>query len=148
MARWSQQALWHGLRRWRRRCPPTIDHSAELYANDLERKLAALAEALRMEQLAHEATRSDSSKGAEKETAMLRALVRELQNVLAEAMKANSWVACRQLLYHESCRYLPEAATHGKLLPPGMRKKASVGVGGMLTGRLSAGTDIIGTSAS
>ena len=74
---------------------------------------------------------------------MLRALVRELQNVLAEAMKAPSWVACRQLLYHESCRYLPEAATHGKLLPPSLRKKASVQIGGMLTGRLSAGSDIM-----
>ena len=74
---------------------------------------------------------------------MLRALVRELQNVLAEAMKAPSWVGCRQLLYHESCRYLPEAATHGKLLPPSLRKRASVQIGGMLTGRLSAGSDIM-----
>ena len=143
MGRWTKQALWVCLTRWRRRCPLRKDNSLEHYASELERKMAAVNELLRLERLAHEQTKSEAGRGAEKETAMLRALVRELQNVLAEAMKAPSWVGCRQLLYHESCRYLPEAATHGKLLPPSLRKKASVQVGGMLTGRLSAGSDIM-----
>ena len=38
----------------------------------------------------------------------------ELQTVLKEALRAASWKQCRQLLYHESLRYVSTAATHGK----------------------------------
>lgn len=55
-------------------------------------------------------------------------------------MKAASWTACRQLLYHESCRYVPEAATHGKLLPKSVQRKLS---NNNLTGRLVDGRDLV-----
>lgn len=44
----------------------------------------------------------------------LKSIVAELQKVLQEAMKAGTWQQCRQILYHESLRYVSSAATHGK----------------------------------
>jgi len=49
-----------------------------------------------------------------REVDALRTCVIELQTVLKEALKAGSWKQCRQILYHESLRYVPTAATHGK----------------------------------
>jgi len=48
------------------------------------------------------------------ETEQLRSVVAELQSVLREAMRAGTWQQCRQVLYHESLRYVQTAATHGK----------------------------------
>jgi hypothetical protein len=49
----------------------------------------------------------------------LRSVCLELQNVLKDAMKAATWKQCRQMLYHESLRYVSSAATHGKHGPTG-----------------------------
>ena len=57
---------------------------------------------------------------------MLRAVVRELRGVLESAMKAGSWTACRQLLYHESL-------VHPALLCHPNPKRVYIGGGGELS---------------
>lgn len=37
----------------------------------------------------------------------LKGVIGELQQVLKEALKAGTWQQCRELLYHESLRYIP-----------------------------------------
>ena len=54
------------------------------------------------------------SKAEAQECNELRKIVAELQTVLRDAMKAGTWQHCRQILYHESLRYVSTAATHGR----------------------------------
>ena len=42
--------------------------------------------------------------------------------LFTEALNAPSWTTCRQVLYHESLRYVPTAATHGSTLTPTQRQ--------------------------
>ena len=143
LARLRNMPVYSSFSRWARTCrrAPVEMVEASVMAL-LERRLAENAAALRNEREAHAMTQMRGEAHAEKETAMLRALVRELQNVLGNAMKATSWTKCREVLYHESCRYVPEAATHGKLMTDKMRKSHSVSGGGLLTARLTTGGDI------
>ena len=47
----------------------------------------------------------------------LRPVHHHLPSLVAQAMKAGTWQQCRQILYHESLRYVDTAATHGRALP-------------------------------
>ena len=70
-----------------------------------------------------------------REVDALRTIVMELQQVLKEALKAGSWKTCRQILYHESLRYVPTAATHGKSGPGGShRPEEGLGHSGLIGG--------------
>lgn len=71
-----------------------------IHAKDAE--IAALEERLR------------EMREAMGEVETLKAIIASLQKVLHEAMKAGTWQQCRQILYHESLRYVSTAATHGK----------------------------------
>ena len=110
---------------WRMRHPP---RTKQLIApSDYASALRSLAD----EQRAHEATRKEAQSAWEEweermaahevehnatvhTSIKLEALLAEVQTVLREALDATSWTECRQLLYHESLRYCPTAATHGR----------------------------------
>jgi hypothetical protein len=143
VGRFRHAGLFSCFRKWVRRTPKPVYIDPE-EVRHLERQLAEHMVDLKKEREAHAATSAVSKWQAVKDTAMLRALVRELQNVLAQAMRATSWARCREVLYHESCRYLPEAATHGKSMTPKLRKTHSMGStsGGLVTARLTTGNDI------
>ena len=95
VARFRNVALFASLRRWKATHPPRDGDAGQRAA--LERSLSAAEEALARERARHHSTREDALFGAAKESAKLRAVVRELQNVLSQAMKATSWTACRKV---------------------------------------------------
>ena len=139
-ARFVKRELWKGFYAWKLRYPP------QKRSNDLERQLAR-------EKMAHQATKAmlaertrerDLAREHARETTRLQMIVRELQRVLAEAMMANSWVGCRQILYHESLRYVPTAATHGKMLPRAVRKEIMRANPEQVSGRMVSGDLIDG----
>lgn len=94
--------------------------------------------------LAERTRERDLAREHARETTRLQMIVRELQRVLAEAMMANSWVGCRQILYHESLRYVPTAATHGKMLPRAVRKEIMRANPEQVSGRMVSGDLIDG----
>jgi len=139
-ARFVKRELWKGFYAWKLRYPP------QKRSNDLERQLER-------EKKAHQATKAmlaertrerDLAREHARETTRLQMIVRELQRVLAEAMMANSWVGCRQILYHESLRYVPTAATHGKMLPRAVRKEIMRANPEQVSGRMVSGDLIDG----
>ena len=74
-----------------------------------------------------------------REVDALRTCVIELQTVLKEALKAPTWKQSRQILYHESLRYVPTA-------PHGTTKEGSSAGGSTATGGSAGGS--IGTKAN
>ena len=122
-ARFRHQGLYAALRQWIEAYPPRPPQSPDDLADALK--------ALKAERKAHEKAqqrlvelekewqkRWDDDRAAREtmtsQSAMLNSVVHELQAVLKEALSANSWSSCRQILYHESLRYVPSAATHGR----------------------------------
>ena len=117
--RFSNQGLFRGWNAWVKKHPPAGKAENFELAIKRERKAHERTKAL----LAERTRERDAAREHARETSRLQMIVRELQRVLAEAMMASSWVACRQILYHESLRYVPTAATHGKMLPKAVRKE-------------------------
>ena len=98
----------------------------------LRTKYESLSAKLREEQSEHNRLKRASARlFAEKDWVreeakkceLLNALVEHQQRCLSEALQATSWTQCRQLLYHESLRYVQSAATHGKTLENGIRRE-------------------------
>ena len=118
-ARFRSVGLWKAFSRWVQVYPPTpsVTEAQQRLIDELEAELEA-------ERAAHAATKEELAQGADhlehrireahQGAAELRAYVAELQSVVREAYDANTWAASRKVLYHESLRYIPTAATHGR----------------------------------
>ena len=146
LQRFRNVSLWSAFRKWLKLYPP-IGNREDLEA-ELQKERVAHR---RVRQMLTDRTRErDEARAQASESTRLQIVVRELQKVLAEAMMATSWTTCRQLLYYESLRYVPTAATHGKLLPASVRREInSVPIEGeppelrpAMSGRLLGGKDL------
>ena len=93
--------------------------------DSLRQKVAELEARLKADSEAHDKLRKvssrllaekDSVREVAKQSELLVSIVEQQQKCLGEALQAGSWTVCRQILYHESLRYVQTAATHGKLL--------------------------------
>ena len=124
--RFRKHGQWKAFRTWRIRCPPSPNVSPE--------DLAALQRALESEMSSHERTRHlvgrlredqlemiaqiEASQRIQKEqrtlATVLEYFIKEQRIVMGEAMSAPGLAECRKLLYHESLRHVPTAATHGR----------------------------------
>jgi len=150
LSRFKSQGLFKAMRTWRLAYPPR---------HLTPETLLSCQEALEREREAHEKTRHGITKLREKweakfvlyqeavqTAATLQSVVRELQNVLKEALDASSWTGCRMVLYHESLRYVPSAATHGRggtWRAPARRAEIGKRLsGGWSVGRLVDGTNL------
>lgn len=143
-ARFRQSGLYHALRAWRRAYPPRRWLGSVVFdPADLDQATAELA----LERGAHARTREAAEarareleaavyaleserSGAVEANRMLRKLCAELQRAHADALAASSWIECRHLLYHETLRHVPTAATHGRggapaFVPPRTRRVGS-----------------------
>mmetsp|Transcript_30869 Transcript_30869/g.80555 ORF Transcript_30869/g.80555 Transcript_30869/m.80555 type:complete len:570 (-) Transcript_30869:376-2085(-) len=135
LKRFQNHTLYKGFNAWRLKHPP-INSGANL-ERELQRERKAHE---RTKATLHErTTERDLAREHARETARLQLIVRELQRVLAEAMMASSWVGCRQILYHESLRYVSSAATHGKMLPKAVKKEILRGGPEKVSGRQLSG---------
>ena len=96
------------------------------------------------------AQQGDEQRETKMAFAVLESFIKEQQVVMQEAMQASSLKHVRELLYHESLRHVPTAATHGRGkgdLTARERRKSSVGVVqprqvDPLTGRIVVQTDV------
>ena len=123
LVRFVHQGLSAALNRWKAVYPPRL--LEQKITGPLLQKIHDLEQQLKLQMAQHEKLRKTSAKlFAEKESvramakhmALLTSLVEHQQRCLAEALEATSWTTCRQVLYHESLRYVQTAATHGKQL--------------------------------
>ena len=118
-----------GMRSWVAVYPPRISgwrvsQPLEARINELERTLSSERAMLHKMQTtsAKLLAERDIVRTAVKECSQMRHVVDQLRHVFTEALNAPSWTTCRQVLYHESLRYVPTAATHGSTLTPTQRQ--------------------------
>lgn len=130
IARFTNQSLYAALRIWREVHPPRIQE--RLIAGPLLQRVHELEAQLKEEHRALVKLRAASAKlfaekdyvrEMAKQCEILSSLVEHQQRCLSEALQATSWTGCRQLLYHESLRYVQSAATHGKTIERAHRRE-------------------------
>ena len=129
-ARFANQALFAALRVWTEVYPPRMKERAA--TAPLKARIRELELELKQEQSSHEKLRKASARlfaerdyvrETAKQSKTLAALVEHQQRCLSEALQATSWRVCRQILYHESLRYVETAATHGKTIQRAHRRE-------------------------